>query len=406
NMIFRLLKYPLANGLCVRRYSNTLRDSVFSDLKWAIAKLGVEHDFECTVSPLQITRKSTGQKILFRGLDDGLKITSISVDYGVLCFVWVEEAYEIVNKSDFDKLDMSNFVNKKVKNAKMYASRLIMTEQAAFHARSQQDAFNELDIEEFEIVATLDSHTSEICREMDGKHFPMEEYKIGITAPPFHVYCRSVTAPHFNDEWSDGKRAARDENGKTYYVPSGMTYPEWRDKHVIKSNDYTAKTNGSITVSKNITIPEGNDIKKRFGDILDETLNSKESLVKLSIKELEELEYSKDMNAKLSDKDSRMWYDIKVRKILSLIDESKTLEEQAREAFDLRNKYKHQAREMMVDQEKRKRLDMEKDKTFEQLMEEKRVKYGVDGDDVYRQILGSSKRTNKIVNSVLGLEGE
>ena len=107
NMIFRLLKYPLANGLCVRRYSNTLRDSVFSDLKWAIAKLGVEHDFECTVSPLQITRKSTGQKILFRGLDDGLKITSISVDYGVLCFVWVEEAYEIVNKSDFDKLDMS-----------------------------------------------------------------------------------------------------------------------------------------------------------------------------------------------------------------------------------------------------------------------------------------------------------
>lgn len=301
---------------------------------------------------------------------------------------------------------MSNFVNKKVKNAKMYASRLIMTEQAAFHARSQEDAFKDLDIEEFEVVATLDSHTSEICREMDGKHFPMSEYKIGITAPPFHVYCRSVTAPYFNDEWSGGERAARDENGKTYYVPSDMTYPEWRGKHVIKSNDYTAKTNGGTTVSKNITIPEGNDIKKRFGDILDETLNSKESLVKLSIKELEELEYSEDMNAKLSDKDSRMWYNIKVRKILSLIDESKTLEEQAREAFDLRNKYKHQAREMMVDQEKRKRLDMEKDKTFEQLIEEKRVKYGVDGDDVYRQILGSSKRTNKIVNSVLGLEGE
>ena len=85
NMIYRLMEYPLANGLCVRRYSNTLRDSVFSDLKWAIHKLGLDAFFDCTVSPMQIVRKSTGQKILFRGLDDGLKITSISVDYGVLC---------------------------------------------------------------------------------------------------------------------------------------------------------------------------------------------------------------------------------------------------------------------------------------------------------------------------------
>ena len=107
NMIHRLLEYPLANGLCVRRYSNTLRDSVYSDLKWAIHKLGLDAYFECTVSPMQITRKSTGQKILFRGLDDGLKITSISVDYGVLCFVWIEEAYEISNEDDFNKLDMS-----------------------------------------------------------------------------------------------------------------------------------------------------------------------------------------------------------------------------------------------------------------------------------------------------------
>lgn len=107
NMIHRLIEYPLANGLCVRRYSNTLRDSVYSDLKWAIHKLGLDAYFECTVSPMQIVRKSTGQKILFRGLDDGLKITSISVDYGVLCFVWIEEAYEISNEDDFNKLDMS-----------------------------------------------------------------------------------------------------------------------------------------------------------------------------------------------------------------------------------------------------------------------------------------------------------
>lgn len=107
NMIYRLFEYPMCNELCVRRYSNTLRDSVYSDLKWAIHKLGLDDHFECTVSPMQIIRRSTGQKILFRGLDDGLKITSISVDYGVLCFVWIEEAYEIGNEDDFNKLDMS-----------------------------------------------------------------------------------------------------------------------------------------------------------------------------------------------------------------------------------------------------------------------------------------------------------
>ena len=107
NMIYRIIKYPLSNGLCVRRYSNTLRDSVFSDLKWAIHKLHLDDYFECTVSPMQIVRKATGQKILFRGLDDGLKITSISVDYGILCFIWIEEAFEITNEDDFNKLDMS-----------------------------------------------------------------------------------------------------------------------------------------------------------------------------------------------------------------------------------------------------------------------------------------------------------
>ena len=107
NMIYRLYQYPESNGLCVRRYSNTMRDSVYSDLKWAIHRLGLDAFFDCTVSPMQIIRRSTGQKILFRGLDDGLKITSISVDKGYLCWVWIEECYEISNEDDFNKLDMS-----------------------------------------------------------------------------------------------------------------------------------------------------------------------------------------------------------------------------------------------------------------------------------------------------------
>ncbi len=107
NTICRLYEYPESNGLCVRRYARTLRDSMYSDLKWAINRLGLDAYFECTVSPMQIVRKSTGQKILFRGLDDGLKITSISVEKGYLCWVWIEEAYEITNEDDFNKLDLS-----------------------------------------------------------------------------------------------------------------------------------------------------------------------------------------------------------------------------------------------------------------------------------------------------------
>ena len=106
NLIFRLVQFPLANALCVRRYGNTLRDSMFSDLKWAINKLRLDEYWECSVSPMQMTYKPTGQKILFRGLDDGMKVTSISVERGTLCFVWIEEAYEI-REDDFDKLDMS-----------------------------------------------------------------------------------------------------------------------------------------------------------------------------------------------------------------------------------------------------------------------------------------------------------
>ncbi len=84
---------------------------------------------------------------------------------------------------------MTQFVDKKFKNARYQAGRLVMTEQAYFSALSQQEAFNELDVEEFEVVATLDSHTSEVCKEMDGKHFAMSDYAVGMTSPPFHPWC-------------------------------------------------------------------------------------------------------------------------------------------------------------------------------------------------------------------------
>lgn len=121
---------------------------------------------------------------------------------------------------------------KKMGTSKSNAGRLVMTEQAYFSSAAQKDCFNDLDVEEYEIVATLDSHTSDICRSLDGKVFKMSDYKPGVTAPPFHVYCRSTTAPHFKDNFDAGERAARGADGKTYYVPDDATYSEWKKAFV------------------------------------------------------------------------------------------------------------------------------------------------------------------------------
>lgn len=121
---------------------------------------------------------------------------------------------------------------KKMGTSKSNVGRLVMTEQAYFSSAAQKDCFNDLDVEEYEIVATLDSHTSDICRSLDGKVFKMSDYKPGITAPPFHVYCRSTTAPHFKDNFDAGERAARGADGKTYYVPDDVTYSEWKKAFV------------------------------------------------------------------------------------------------------------------------------------------------------------------------------
>ena len=107
NDICRMMQYPNANLLIIRRVGRTLKDSVYADLKWAIHKLGVDDFWICTTSSLEMTYKPTGQKIYFRGLDDPLKITSIAVSKGYLCWMRIEEAYEIENEADFDILDES-----------------------------------------------------------------------------------------------------------------------------------------------------------------------------------------------------------------------------------------------------------------------------------------------------------
>ena len=105
--IVNMMAYPGANTLVVRKTFRTLKDSCFTELKWAVHRIGVDRFWSFKESPLEATYLPTGQKIYFRGLDDPLKVTSITVDVGCLCWMWIEEAYEITREADFDMLDES-----------------------------------------------------------------------------------------------------------------------------------------------------------------------------------------------------------------------------------------------------------------------------------------------------------
>lgn len=159
-------------------------------------------------------------------------------------------------------------IAKKMNTSKTNAGRLVMTEEAYFSSVAQGEAFNELDVEQYEIVATLDSHTSDICRSLDGKVFPMTDYQPGVTAPPFHVYCRSTTVPHFDENFGQvGERAARDEEtGKTYYIPDDMTYQEWKETFVDggDKSGFDVVDDGSALHYKKHVEPEAEKPKKEY----------------------------------------------------------------------------------------------------------------------------------------------
>ena len=169
-------------------------------------------------------------------------------------------------------------ISKNMKVSRSQAARIVQTESAAFSAKAQESCFSDLGVEEFQVVETLDSNTCDTCGEMDGKHFQMKDYKIGVTVPPFHPNCRGCTCPYFDDEFdSVGERAARGEDGKTYYVPGNMTYEEWKNSFVddgVSDEKFTTKrksTDGSVEIPDIKFATKKNSIitaKQKFEDTM------------------------------------------------------------------------------------------------------------------------------------------
>ena len=175
--------------------------------------------------------------------------------------------------------DISKFVSDKIKNKEYVARRLLETESAAYASKAQIEAFKSIDVEKYEIVATLDLHTSEICQEMDGKVFNISDQEIGVTVPPFHSHCRTVIAPYFDDEPT---RASRDEKGE-YKEVKYMNYKEWKEQYVKKDelgltlNQKSAimKYIGSDSYKINEALRNGTNLtqdQKEWVKLLDEAL--------------------------------------------------------------------------------------------------------------------------------------
>lgn len=138
--------------------------------------------------------------------------------------------------------------------SKRQAGRLVMTETAAFANEARKDCFKDLGVEKYVIVETLDGDTCPLCGQLDGKVYPMSEYAVGVTAPPFHPWCRGTTAPWFDDLQGLGVRAARDEQGKYYEVPREMTYSQWAKKSGVSTENgkgpFTSGQNSAIMTVK------------------------------------------------------------------------------------------------------------------------------------------------------------
>lgn len=157
-------------------------------------------------------------------------------------------------------------ISKRFKVSKQNAGRVVMTESAYFSSAAQKDCFNELGVEKYRVVGTLDVNTCNICGDMDGKVFKMSDYQPGSTAPPFHPWCRCCTAPYFDDMDGVGERYARDaKTGEGYKLPKDITYNEWKAMQDKKYESDNVDKLRKMGYNKSVDMLQFENYKSRLG---------------------------------------------------------------------------------------------------------------------------------------------
>lgn len=168
---------------------------------------------------------------------------------------------------------ITDAIKNRFKVSRYQAGRLVHTETTYFNAISTKQVYQDLGVQSVEILETLDSHTCPLCQPLDGTVIPLAQYEPGVTVPPFHPNCRGTTCPHYND--MEGERAARNAEGKVYYVPANMTFTQWKKAFVDGVKDgLTVATVGAImkTVDDCTTVEEVEALMKEQGWFYQTTL--------------------------------------------------------------------------------------------------------------------------------------
>lgn len=299
-----------------------------------------------------------------------------------------------------------------METSKYNAQRLVNTQVSYFMNMAELRAYEELGIEQYKYLATLDERTCESCSPLDNKIFKVSEAVGGVNYPPMHPHCRCTTTMPTDY----ARRWARDPlTGKGYKI-KGMSYNEWIesltdkqketfDKHVVmyrnRSSDKILYEKYSQIYGKEFpkTFDKFQDIKYNYASQWETFKNGKQD--RLNMMRFDDMS---GLVGKLGNKEVRLWYKAKDENIPGLINRTRALEQQARQACGLRNNYKFQARELMKDKAARKYLDEnEPFKSFEDLVDKKKMKYK-SYDDIYKDIIRSSATTNKSYDEKAGLK--
>lgn len=159
--------------------------------------------------------------------------------------------------------ELSEYMNVGLYNA----TRLVRTEVNHFANEAEMLSYEELGIEKYRYIATLDNRTCEHCAELDNKVFKVKDRKSGKNCPPIHSNDRCTTVAEFDDDTTDVlQRRARDENGKPILVSQDTSYKDWYNKYVNKEEgiiDNIFNKNKKVEL-KDITNQKDNIINQAF----------------------------------------------------------------------------------------------------------------------------------------------
>lgn len=324
----------------------------------------------------------------------------------------------IIKGESIDKL--TKRIAKRMEVSKSNAKRLVRTETAYVFEQAAKDAYEQCGIEEYEFLATLDLKTSKICQGLDTKVFKVRDAMPGTNYPPMHPNCRSTTVCHFEDD-AVTTRTARGADKKTYEVPSNMSYQEWwnslseddQGEMRIWQKTERNRQKDKKQFEKYSSIPI-KGMPKKFSDFQKMKYTNPEKWSKIKEEKqaaINSMDFS-EMSAlkeKLGNKETRLWYKDHDKKIPEMINRKLSLEDQAKQASELRNQFRTQARDLMADQEERKKLDLAYPNLPFDYYIKKYSKPNEKGEvptkeEVYKKIVEKSTTSNKKYDRKAGVE--